>query len=119
MKTSITKRINSMTVLSIILLSLVLLCINLAIIGHYSREDSKDIMENTCALKVQDIDYRLKLVEQSVKDIYDIAEMIRPTVNEMASIKITEEYINNFQKMALIVASNTEGTMSVYFRLNP
>ncbi len=76
-------------------------------------------MSKTCHAQSLQLDNQFKLIEQSVKNIYDISEKLRPSVVDMWSKDVTDDYINQFQKIAITIADNTEGAIAVYYRINP
>lgn len=93
--------------------------INLAILDDYTERTSEIMMKKACSAQALQLNNQFKLVEQSVKNIYDISERIRPPFEELQSLEVTNQYINQFQKMAITIANNTEGALAVYYRINP
>ena len=93
--------------------------INLVIINQHTSRNSEIMMKQTCAAQALQLDKQFNLVEQSVQNIYDISEKMRPSVDDLDTLEKTNAYINQFQEFAVTIANNTEGAISVYYRVNP
>lgn len=93
--------------------------VNLSIINFYASRNSEIMMKKTCSAQVLKLDNQFRLVEQSVQNIYDISETIRPSVEQLSTTENTNAFIESFQKIAITIADNTDGAIAVYYRINP
>lgn len=118
-KNSISKRINLLIASCTFILSVFMIGINLIVIKFYTRKSSEIMIQKTCAAQTLQLNNQLSLVEQSVKVIYDISEQLRPSFEEMKSPEVTNSYIDQFRKMAISIAKNTDGAIAIYYRINP
>lgn len=119
MKRSISNKINRLIIISLVSLSIFMIGINLVIINHHTSRNSEIMMKQTCSAQALQLDKQFNLVEQSVQNIYDISEKMRPSIDELSTLEKTNAYINQFKEFAITIADNTEGAISVYYRINP
>lgn len=88
--------------------------------GRVVREDSAQIMNLTCVEKAQEIDEKLRAIEQSVKILYGYADT---RFTEEESLWSKQEYLDEYTSQMNTVfesaVKNTEQAVAVYIRFNP
>lgn len=119
MKTSIQKKINRLLSRSIIALSFIMIAFNLIIIYINSTKNAETIMSRSCSSVALELNNQFKLVEQSVKNLYDISEDFRPEYDELKNKEKADEYVDLFKNAAITIAENTDGALAIYYRMNP
>lgn len=118
-RNSIQGKINFLIISTILMLFVFMVGINLIVIRKYTARSSEIMMKKTCTAQALQLNSQLKLVEQSVRNIYDISERLRPTLDELKVRAKTDDFIQNFQHLAITIADNTDGAVAVYYRINP
>lgn len=119
MRKSIRKKINYLVIISLVILSIFMVVINISIINSYTSRQAQIMMSKACDSQAQQLNSQFRLVEQSVKNIYDISEELRPNVEELRNKETTEQFISKFENIAVDVAENTNGALAIYYRMNP
>lgn len=111
------------------ILTLILSCILLSAglfggAGYYNartvvESDSAQIMNLICAQKAQEMNAPLRNIEQSVNILYHYIDgqidLERLESNESYAYRFLEK----MEEVSLNTAQNTEGSIAIYFRLNP
>lgn len=116
---SIRKKIALLIVSGILSVSAALVIVAIFITNDYAAKNARITLNSTCEAKAQEINNRMKLVEQAVSNIYLLSEKERPDLENFNNQEMVENYIESFQKIAVEVASNTDGAIAVYYRVNP
>lgn len=119
MKKSIEKKISSLLAGSLIILAFFMIGVNLALIINHTNSTSGIMMTKGCENQAAALNKQIELVEQSVRNIYDISEKIRPSLDELKDPTIAEQYTHQILDTAITIADNTNGALAVYYRLNP
>lgn len=119
MKKSIEKKISSLLAGSLIILGFFMIGVNLALIIHNTNSTSGIMLSKGCENQAAALNKQIELVEQSVRNIYDISEKIRPSLDDLKDQAVAEQYIQQIQDTVITIADNTNGAMAVYYRLNP
>lgn len=84
------------------------------------EDDSSRILNILCTNEANQIDETIRNVEESVNTLYQFSMDWMPTDNQLFnSPSAFKEYVDKMKETSLIVAENTEGAISVYFRFNP
>ncbi len=118
-KNSIHTKINLLIISTILMLFGFMVAINLVVVKKYTKRSSEIMMKKTCTAQALQLNNQLKLVEQSVRNIYGISEQLRPSLEELKVKGKTDGFIQNFQHLAITIADNTAGAVAVYYRINP
>lgn len=119
MKKSIEKKIRSLLAGSLIIMAVLMVGINLVLIINNTNSTSEIMMRKGCENLAAILNKQIALVEQSVQDIYDISETIRPGLDELKNKAAADEYVHRVLDFAVTIANNTGGAMAVYYRMNP
>ncbi len=119
MKNSICKKISRLLAVSLIVLSFFMILFNLIVIYRSSDKNVQILMKETCNSQAAELDNRFRLVEQSVKNLYEISEKFRPDAADLKNEKTAEQYVAQFMDVALTVAENTDNALAIYYRMNP
>ena len=109
---SIRNKINSQLTISIIL-------VNVFITDYFIKRNSETMLRESCEAQLQSVNSQLRLVEQSVNNIYHISEGVRPPASELRSAWRVRLFLHEFTNTALKIAENTDGVMSVYYFVEP
>jgi len=92
--------------------------------GYYNartvvESDSAQIMNLICSLKAQEMNAPLRNIEQSVNILYHYID----NQIDLERLETNENYAYRFlekmEEVSLNTAKNTEGSIAIYFRLNP
>lgn len=119
MKKSIRRKINFLLIVSLIALSFFMVVSNLVIVYRTTTKNAEIIMSKSCHSLAMELNNQFRLIEQSVQNLYDVSEDLRPDLEELRTNKQSYEYIKTFEKAALNIADNTEGALAIYYHLNP
>lgn len=119
LNSSIRNKVNHLIIVSIVMLSVFMVGTNFIVINRETIRTSEIMMKKTCSAQALQLNNQFMLVEQSVRNIFDISEEIRPSIEDLKSIEVTNKYIDKFKNIAITIADNTDGAISVYYRINP
>lgn len=119
LKKSISKKINYLIVVSMITLSFFMIVANFIMLYSSLSGNSRIMLSKSCSSLQLELNEQFNLVEQSVKNLYDISEGMRPAVELLKDHEITDAYIEEFRSTAVTIANNTKGALALYYRMNP
>lgn len=119
MRKSIKNRINYLLAVSLLVLSFFMIGVNLVIIYRATANNSEIMMSKTCEAQAQKLNTQISLVEQSVNNLYEISERMRPKADKLKDTKLVDEFLNNYFDTAIAIAQNTKGALAIYYRMNP
>lgn len=88
-------------------------------VSKVTKEDSQDILEETCTGQTLRLDGQLKMVEQAVTTIYAYAKRELNTEKLVQDKTYMSDYTEDVRVLATDISNRTEGAISVYFRYNP
>lgn len=117
--TSIRKKISTLIIGGMLSVSAAVAGMDIILTNHYAEINAQIMMNSTCEAKAQEIDNKMKLVEQAVEDILLLSEKERPPLENFSSSELVNTYIETFKNIAVEIAGNTDGAMTVYYRINP
>ncbi len=84
------------------------------------KDDSTEIIKNSCIQTASDIDAYLMRIEQSVDTLADYA---MENLTDFEAFKSSDEYVDQYTDIIapvlLTAAQHTDGAMSAYIRYNP
>ena len=130
---AIQRRIITLLVCCTFFLVLVLEFVGLGIMNRTLTKDSTQIMKLLCAEQAGDLNEYIHSVEQSVDTLHQVAvdglklcgeallgEAVRnESDREVVREIVLREYVADVEAVSKILADNTEGAMTVYYRFNP
>lgn len=119
MKRSIRKKIGYLFAGSLIMLSFFMIAANFVLVYRSAKRNSEIMMSKSCRVLALELNDQFHLIEQTVTNLYEIAEEFRPAMEEMQSEAAVEAYVEQFTDLAIKIAENTEGALAVYYRINP
>ena len=110
----------------IILITSALLILSL-FIGGFSlintnkllKEDSALMMNAVCTEQALRLDLQLQRIEQAVDTIYNYAQDELVSVEKIKESEFRQEYLKKIERLSLDIANKTEGSRTVYLRVNP
>lgn len=117
--TSIQKKLTRIIGISFLCMCVVIIVVNTILTGGYSAKKSRMTLFETCQKQSLIVNNALNLVEQTVQNILLFSEANRPDLEQFDDEKIMKDYSDSVCDVAVKIASNTEYTNAIYFRLNP
>jgi len=119
-KKTLHMRIVRLLIISIMLVAVLIGGTAIANAGMVVKKDSAQIMNLICLEKVQEIEYHLQTVKQSVDMIYHYAD---GKLTELENLMVTDYYLDSYCSRMYDVLKNaaesTECVTAVYIRFNP
>lgn len=116
---SIQGKLTRLIVIGILTMSALIMGINTILTNRYAEYSARITLNETCSAQSLKLNNQFSLVEQSVRDMIILSEKDRPTYSELNNKKLTDDYIESFRETAVSIANNTDGAITVYYRLNP
>ena len=110
---SIRSRFTFLTVLAVIISVLVTIVIFYFPVNRYLRERTDEVLGLVCAERQEVLDNYFNSIEQSVDTVANYAE------DDIASETDLEAHIDKTEKLFSTIASNTQGTLTYYYRVDP
>lgn len=116
---SIQTKIITLITAGLVIMALLLGSYSMYVVETVSDEDAEIMMNEACNKQALRLDSQLKLVEQSVDIIHEYSQELL----EKSAVKNGKLFLDNYSKdvenLAVNIAENTDGAITVYFRFNP
>ncbi|MBR2927700.1 MAG: diguanylate cyclase [Oscillospiraceae bacterium] len=120
MKQSIQTKITKLTAVGILVTALLIGGLGIYTFRRAMNEDCEDILHLTCGESAQALDEWFVRVEQSVETLANYAQNSLESLERLAADKAYREtYVQELKDLALMLADETDGAVSVYIRFNP
>ena len=120
MKRSIQTKIVMLTAVGILVTALLTGGLGIYTFHNAMDEDCEDILHLTCGESAQELDEWFVRVEQSVETLAKYALKNLESIERLSADKeYLEEYVQELKALALMLADETDGAVSVYIRFNP
>ena len=116
---SIRKKISMLITVAMLSVSVSIVTMDIFYSRQFAMSNAQITLNSTCEAKAQELDNRMKIVQKAVEDIYLLSEKERPPLDSFGDSEKLNSYIDNFKKIAVEISGNTEGTIAVYYRINP
>lgn len=116
---SIRKKISMLITVAMLSVSVSIVTMDIFYSRQFAMSNAQITLNSTCEAKAQELDNRMKIVQKAVEDIYLLSEKERPPLDSFGDSERLNSYIDNFKKIAVEISGNTEGTIAVYYRINP
>lgn len=96
-----------------------MIAVNLIIIYRDANRTSDLVMSATCDSQTFELNNKIRQVELTVENLYEISERIRPDIEDLKTGNTANAFCEEFRQFAVTIAENTTGARAIYYRMNP